>query len=278
MLTSVEVYSQWPDAPTLPLDPNGSEETDLLQLINIDGINPVKATVNTSAFGSIDGVAYIGSDIPERNPVLTVRANPNWINWSHEDLRRLLYSYFMPKQNVKLRFYSDDMDPVEIDGIVEDCDISQFSSDLSYQISVICPDPHFTDINTTLISMETGDLAQILYNGSIECGMLIELDKVSGANPTQMQIKYGPNSEYLYTVSPLVLDGTSYFIMSSIPGNKYVENVNRSTGVVTSLLSKMQAGSVWPTLKPGKNSLTISVNATGEYAVSIAYNSRYGGL
>ena len=65
MLTEVKAYSSWRSAPTLPLDDNGRAETDLIQIRNIDGLDPVKASVNTSPYGSIDGASYAGSSVAD---------------------------------------------------------------------------------------------------------------------------------------------------------------------------------------------------------------------
>ena len=97
MLTKLQAYSSWESAQTLLLPDSGREETDRLQIRNIDGLNPVKGTVNTSPFGSVDGAAYTGTDIDTRNIVLTIRPNPDWDQWTIEGLRKLVYSYFMPK-------------------------------------------------------------------------------------------------------------------------------------------------------------------------------------
>ena len=109
MLTKLQAYSAWESAPLLPLSDNGREETDLLQIRNIDGLDPVKATINTSAFGSVDGAAYIGSNVPTRNLVLTIHPNPDWGQWTFESLRRAVYDYFMPKLLTRLVFHSDDI-------------------------------------------------------------------------------------------------------------------------------------------------------------------------
>ncbi len=83
----------------------GGLNTDALQIRNIEGLGPVKASVNTSPFGSVDGESYTGSNVGKRNIVMTLGLNPNWRDQSMASLRQLLYAYFMPKQFVKLRFF-----------------------------------------------------------------------------------------------------------------------------------------------------------------------------
>src|SRR5690349_11534227 len=134
LLTQIKAYSDLPDAPTLPLSVDGDAETDFLQIRNVDGLDPVKASVGTSPYGSVDGESYAGSSVPSRNIVLTIGGNPDWATWTHASLRRRLYPYFMPKRISRLDFYSDDMDPVTISGVVEGFSFNQFSKDPEMQI------------------------------------------------------------------------------------------------------------------------------------------------
>jgi len=150
VLTEVKVYSSWRSGPTLVLDPDGRAETDLIQISNIDGLDPVKASVNTSPYGSVDGASYTGSSVLSRNIVLTLKLNPDWNTWTYEKIRRLIYSYFMPKLITRLVFYSDDMIPVEILGIVESASVNPFSKDPEILVSIVCPNPYFQALDPTI--------------------------------------------------------------------------------------------------------------------------------
>ena len=282
MLTEVKAYSSWQSAPTLPLSDTGRAETDLLQITNIDGLNPVNASVNTSPFGSVDGEAYTGSSVLKRNIVLTIHANPDWDNWSYERLRRLLYSYFIPKALTKLVFYSDDMIPVEIMGIVESVELNMFSKDPEFIVSIICPDPYFTSLNGEVITGQSvrpgGTIATIDYDGNVETGIYVKVTSVSGSPPTVIGIQIGDPTISYFTVAATV-SASSYFEMSSIPMQKYVQNINMGTGVITNLLSKItiQEGSAWPTLQPGENNFSVITDA-GVQDWELTYFERFGGL
>jgi hypothetical protein len=60
---------------------------------------------------------------------------------------------------------------------------------------------------------------------------------------------------------------------------KFVQNVNISTGVITNLLSKLhiQEGSSWPTLEPGTTEFSVITN-TGVQDWELRYYERFGGL
>lgn len=277
MLTEVKTYSSWRSAPTLELDVDGRSETDLIQVLNIEGLDPVKASVTTSPYGSIDGSSYTGSSVQNRNIVLTLKPNPNWNTWTHEKLRKLLYSYFMPKLLIRLVFYSDDANPVEIYGVVEGVENVMFSKEPTFQISIICSDPYFQALNPTIITGQNGVVATFDYNGNVESGMLVNVTHVSGA-PTTIGIQLGDPQLTFFGVTATV-NSSMYFQMSSIPMQKYVQNVNIGTGIIDNLLQNIysQEGSLWPILQPGSNEFKIVTN-DGVQDYQLIFYERFGGL
>lgn len=283
MLTEVKAYSSWKSAPTLPLSDTGRAETDLIQVRNINGLEPVKAAVNTSPFGSVDGVAYTGSSVLGRNIVLTLHPNPNWDSWSYEGLRRLLYSYFMPKRPTRLVFYSDDMGPVEIAGIVESVEVNPFSNDPELLVSIICPDPHFTALTPTVLTgqsiREGGAPTEIDYEGTVDIGVYVKVTHVSDPAPALIWVQIG-DPEFSYFKVDATVNSSMYFETSSVPRQKYVQNINMSTGVIINLLSKVHVieGSSWPTiLEPGVNDFSV-ITDKGVQDWELTYYERFGGL
>ena len=73
------------------------------------------------------------------------------------------------------------------------------------------------------------------------------------------------------------VSATKYFVVNSVPGQKYVRNVELGSGVITNLLSKVQTGSEWPTLKPGVNDFTV-ITDLGAQDWTLSYFERFGGL
>jgi len=279
VLTEVKAYSSWRSAPTLPLNANGRAETDLIQVRNIDGLDPVKASVNTSPYGSIDGASHTGSSVLTRNIVLTLRPNPDWNDWSYEGLRRLLYSYFMPKLLTRLVFYSDDMVPVEISGVVEGVSVDMFSKDPQLIVSIVCPDPYFTALEPVVLTGLTGNTPIIVdYQGNIEAGMHVKVSATADPPPADIAIQIG-NPRITYFGVHAVVNSSLFFEMSSLPMQKFVQNVNIGTGVITNLLSNVyiQEGSLWPTFQPGENEFSVITNV-GVHDWELTYFERFGGL
>lgn len=280
MLTEVKAYSSWASAPTLLLDQDGRPETDLVQIRNIDGLEPVKASVNTSLFGSVDGAAFTGASVSSRNIVLTIHSNPDWHTWKYEDLRKLIYAYFMSKRPVRLVFYSDEDPPVEISGIVESVDNNIFSKDQEFNVSVVCPDPYFISLDPKVITGQStssgGTPRTIVYNGSVETGFRVKVSSSSGPAPTIIGIQVGSPAISYFNVAATV-GSTLYFDMSSVAMQKYVQNVSIGSGVITNLLSKMQEGSQWPLFQPGENDFSV-ITDQGLQDWELTFYERFGGL
>lgn len=290
MLTQVKAYSSLQSAPTLYLSEVGRAENDLIQIRNIDGLDPVVASVSTVPYGSSDGEAYVGSSVLSRNIVLTLHPNPDWNTWSHEALRRIMYAYFMPKQEVRLVFYSDDMNEVEIYGVVESFGANMFSKDPEYIASIMCMDPYFKTIDPVVLT-GANNLEipiEIDYGGNIPGGIYVKVEKVSGANPKQVTIQIGnPKlTTFKVDVDPAVIaNDDKYFDMSSYPRSKYVRNVyiddvgDIKKGTKKSLLSNItiKEGSQWPMLQPGVNKFEV-ITDNGVQNWTLQYYELYGGL
>ena len=119
MLTKVTAYSQWSNLDPLVFNVINRPETDLFEVRNIDGLGAVKADVNTTPLGSVDGESFVGSSVGKRNIVLTLGLTPDWNDWTMSRLRRLLDKYFMPKLKIRFVFETMEFSPVEIFGYIE---------------------------------------------------------------------------------------------------------------------------------------------------------------
>ena len=283
-LSTVQVYSVGREVSTLELSEDGRAETDFLQIRNIDGLDPVKASVNTSPLGSIDGTQYVGSSVADRNIVLTLHPNPDYNVWGPEDIRKLLYEYFIPKSQIRMVFTSDDDTPdVEIYGIVEDVQGSMFGKDPELIVSIICPDPYFTAVDPVVWTGKThldGTTPIIMdYDANIETGLYLKVTFAAGQPaPATTAVQIG-NPMLTYFAVSAVISATAFFEMSSVPGSKYIQGTNLSTAVIGNLLGNITAhgGSLWPILKPGKNNVSIITNV-GAHDYTLSYLRRYGGL
>lgn len=278
----MEVYSSNQSAPELPLGgfmPND----DPIQIRDIQGLGPVKADISSTQSGTSRGEIPTGSSTGKRNIVLTLGLNPDWIEQTMSSLRRQLYAYFMPENWCKLRFFSDDMPTVDIEGVTESVEPNIFSLDPELQISILCHKPDFVEADATSIEgvMDDGTLEYVFnYDGDVATGFELRVvqtvDNPSYTGDLTLELK-SPDKPQPFAVEAITIDGTKYFKLSTIRGNKRVQNVAAADGAITNLLSKMTDDSVWPQIKPGENVLTIAAGEAGQ-GWTLAYFNRFGGL
>lgn len=283
MLTKVEVFSAQPGAPELPLGgfvPN----LDPIQIRDIDGIGPVKANINTEDNASSKGANYLGSFVGGRNIVMKLGFNPNWQDQTISSLRRQLYRYFMPEAWCKLRFFSDDMATVDIEGYVETCDPNMFSEDPEMMVSIICPKPDLIEPDATLyygvIDDGTSEL-EFEYEGNVPTGFELRVnqtvDNVAYTGPLNVSMQQEPEVPQIFTVDPVTINTTFFFKLSTIRNAKRVQKIAVADGTPTNLLMDMSDDSVWPEIKPGTNLFKAYALESGQ-AWTLAYFNRYGGL
>lgn len=282
MLTKITAYSQWTNIEPLVLNIINRPDTDLFEVRDIIGLGPVKADVNTTPKGSVDGTFFSGANVGERNIVLTLGLNPDWNEWTVSRLRRLLDKYFMSKQTIRLVFETMEFSPVEISGYIESNEPNMFSKDPEHQISIICPDLYFKSVDQVHIDGVVGeDPLEIDYEGNIETGITVSV--MRGADlvePTLIGIRvmdpFESSIEVDHGASSLVAFHVN-LNMRSIPGEKYVRNVVLVGGIITNLLNEATITNRWPIIGPGTTTFEVYSNA-GAQNWALTYNSLFGSL
>lgn len=283
MLTSLEVFTAGVSAPPIPFVEQAAS-LDFIQIKKIDGLGPVAAVVNTTQYGSIDGEALDGTFTPKRNIVITAALNPDWGTYTYEDLRQILYSYFMTENQVRLRFTSTHLAPVEIIGIVETCEPDIFSRDPEFQISIVCPQPYFVGVNLTTVQGVTQAFAAptdtiVTYEGNTDVGFMVDILLPSGgtAFTGEARVSNKTPSLQLAIVNSISVSTTQFFRYNSIQGSKSVKQIATPSGVQTSILGKLAGGSNWLRLHKGDNKIQV-LTATAGLTYSLSYYAKYGGL
>lgn len=283
MITRVEIFSPQPDAPTLPLGGTLPFD-DPVFIRNIDGLGPVKADIATTPFASGRGELYQGSTTPKRNIVMTLGFNPDWEGeQTIAVLRQSLYRYMMPENWTKLRFSSQELPNLDIEGYVESFEPNMFSEDPEIQVSIICPKPDFIEADATIYDgvVDDGTLELVFeYAGTIDTGYEMRIDSTED-NPNYTGAMILTHTAFaedqMFKVDPITVDGLRYFKMSSVANAKRVQSVTKADGTLTNLLAVLAGDSVWPRLRPGENTLKVAAAENGQ-AWTMAYFNRYGGL
>jgi hypothetical protein len=270
----VDVSTPQGDLLTFQLD---DEESGFV-LQNIDGLDPVKATLTSSSFAGVDGAQFQSARRETRNIVFTVGLEPNPLTDTVRGLRARLYAFFMPTTKVNLTFYDDEGPDVTISGVVEDSPSTLFTAEPAMSISIIAFDPDFLGLVLGHIGdgMTTSGTASrlIAYPGSSKTGTVITLNV--NRTLSAFTIYHQPPNDDLRTLdfsAPLV--SGDVLTISSVTGDKGI-TLNRS-GTVSSRLYGMSPQSSWIELMPGDNLITFYAPGAG-VPFTIDYVSRYGGL
>ena len=151
-------------------------------VLNIDGLGPPKANINSTSMSTGDGAIYNSSRLEVRNIViqLSFLYSP-----TIEFVRQKSYKYFPIKKRIKLTIETDNR-LCEIYGYVESNEPTIFSKDEGTQISIICPDPYFysSGANGTTITVFAGVVSNFEFpfgNDSLT-EPLMELGVIQNSN------------------------------------------------------------------------------------------------
>lgn len=282
MITKMEVFSFQASAPELSLG-GFMAHNDPVQIRDIQGLGPVKAEISSTPFATGRGELYQGSTTGKRNIVLNLGLNPNWEDQTISSLRQLLYGYFMPEYWTKLRFFSQEIPTVDIEGYVESFEPNMFSEDPEIQISIICPKPDFVDVDATLIygNVDDGTTEVVFdYVGSLPTGFELQV-KQTAENPIYsgglVIVNKAPVDPQTFEVETITINALKYFKLSTVRNAKRATSIATADGTVTNLLSEVTDASVWPELRPGENVFSVAGDEPGQ-AWTLGFFNRFGGL
>jgi Phage tail protein len=273
MLNKVEIRNSQGALLTLEFE----DVTDGLVLQEIEGLDPVKATIASSTFAKLKGKQFHASRSEERNIKIKLGLQPDYVTTSVQDLRDRLYNFFMPEGMVSLRLYRSEGLVVDISGIVESCEAPLFSKEPEMDISILCMQPDFVNLTAVTVSgtsVSTTTETLVPYAGNANTGMTFTLNV--NRTLTQFTFYFRPPDGTLR-----ILDFAASLIsgdvvtISTVPGSKFATKTR--AGVVTSVLYGVSPQSNWHQLAKGDNHIRIyAVGAAIPY--SIQYLERYGGL
>lgn len=234
--------------------------------IDMQGLDPGKDLINTT------------QRMP-RNILMKLGYRPNYASTSIQALRRMLYSFFSPKQAVTLWFY-DGVNPyARIGGVVESFDSPLFSASPEAAVSIICKDPDYYDIilETPIgnsVAALTDAFNLILYRGNAAVGFVFKLmvnRPIAGFELRNVKA----NGIYESLVFAFSLIAGDLVTINTVAGKRSAF-VTRA-GVVSSIMSGIDPTSFWPTLAPGNNFVYVVVPGAA-IPYTIEYLARYRGI
>lgn len=203
------------------------------QITDISGLNPPNANINTSNYANGDGSSFNSSKIPNREVVITV-----YINGDVQKNRLTLYKYFRNKEWCKI-YYKDDSRDVFIEGYVQTLEVTPFVQKQVAQISILCPNPYFKDVETIVQSISKS-IKKFTFPFSINIDepvafSTIELEKITNViNDSESETGLIINVLFMGSVNKLEIrnvDTGKNFIIDYefIKNDKLVINCNRGS-------------------------------------------------
>lgn len=264
-----------------------------IQIRGIDGLGPIKASISTTPFATGRGGLFQGASIDNRNIVLTLGLNPDWAEQTVASLRNLLYRYFMTGAWTRLRFLSDDIPTVYINGVVESFEPNIFSQDPEMQVSIICNKPDFIDEATTLVNGSTipisgVDFTDLDFESLVHAN--VEAVDYIGTAPVGFELRIEttytgdlvffnafPDGYQYMKLTGVVIDSSQRFELNTIRSLRGVFNVALpGEDDMVNILAKMDKNADWPEFWPGANKMAVYASST--LAWTLGYLNRFGGL
>jgi hypothetical protein len=285
MLTSLEVINPKVLSPTITYT-SDRISNDPIQILDVKGLGPVAASISSTPYGLVDGETYTGASVGKRNIVLTVGfKQDSYSSRSIDDLRRELYTYFMPKSFVQLRFKGTHIPELSIDAYVETCEVNHYSADPEVQVSLICPDPHFSSVIETshtgsVVVLASSTLTTIHYPGTVPAGVRVNVTRTSGDHTGIFRLAAVSPAIQYFELQNTTVDATYGIEISSEVGNKYAKSFQMANpSITTSLLNKTVTNVDWIVLYPGLNDFAVRADFSGDVLNwTLTYKARYGGL
>lgn len=248
-------------------------------IVDITGLGPVKAEINTIENGINDGAVYNSAHVSYRNIVLSML----FIGIDIESLRQKSYQFFSVKQRVKLLIETDNR-VMNIEGYVESNEPTIFSKNEGCKISIICPSPYFKmgsgDPNTTVFSghdaafefpfsnesltekklmfgiVRTDTAGDVYYEGDVGTGIVITISALGPVKNIKIYNTMTKEQMVLHTDKIETLTGTAFnagdeIIISTIKNKKSIRLLRN--GIYTDILRCLDLKSDWFTIYKGDN-------------------------
>lgn len=280
---------------SLRVENNRGEVLDLTNSENytvfkITGLNPPKATINSSVNATTDGSSVNSTRVESRNIVIYMT-----IDGEIEANRINLYKYFPIKKNVKL-YFSNESRVVSIEGVVEIIECDLFTNRQVAQISIICPKPYFKAVDEVIsyfadiiglfefpfsipeVGMEFSIISNnirksIINTGDVETGAVIQIFAMGTVvNP----VIYDVLKQSHFKLN-MTLQASDMVVINTNSGEKSVTLIRN--GVSSNAMGYMAQDSDWFKLEAGDNVFTYDADSGTPYLqITFITDVLYGGV
>ena len=257
----------------------------------VEGLNPPTGTISTSSYAGMDGSYLNNAFIEKRNVVIHFEMRGVGV----EARRHQLYKVVKPSRYVKVYYRTAGID-VFTEGYVETCEVQNFETLTTGQISILCPDiywystesviayysqitgaftfPFPTESNPepfVLGKYNTQNIMEIINDGD-EIGFTLVIEALEDArSPT---LYNADTDEYLHITGDILAG--DIITVTTKTGNKTV-TLDRG-GVKTNIINRLVSGSTWLTLREGRNRFYLRGTGLTKLRVKIIHTNAYLGV
>ena len=250
---------------------------------SIDGLGPVKSSINMTEVLSLDGAFFNSAHLGSRNIVFNLGFYDDGSE-SVEAIRQRSYKMFPTKKLVYIEVETDTRIGVTT-GYVESNEPDIFSRDEGSVISILCPSAFFFEKNAvqTLFSGTTGGFqfpfenasltlsllkfatvfinteGNVVYTGDEEIGVVIYINVL--ANVNNLTIYNLTNGESMSISSTKLIALTGFdlkvndrVVISTVKGSKFIYLIRN--GLTVNIINTLNQDADWFTIDQGDNVFT----------------------
>lgn len=186
-------------------------------ITEFSGLNPPKATINTSTTATLDGGMFNSAKLQMRSINLAFVIEEN-----AEQNRLAVYEVVQPKNPIRL-YYQSEMLDVFLDGYVEEVIPDYFAKKQIVTVSILCPFPYFKSAQQVINEL-SGIIKKFHFPFASEGGK--NLLQVTAQTTTTAGITFTVNSDGSVTASGTAT-ANAYLVLGSVDligGTTYVLN------------------------------------------------------
>lgn len=281
MLKYVTITNYLGKSMTYTFDNPTIDDESGLFITEIEGLGPVKATINMTSLATADGSIYNSTRLEGRNIVIKARFT---YAKTIEEARLMSYRYFPIGHKVTFVIKTDNR-LVKTEGYVESNEPVIFSKECEMQVSILCESPFYLSIDedgteitnfsnvvplfefpfsnedATTPLLEFGTIinkkeSTVYYDGDAETGCIIRIHAIGTVeNISIYKIRTGEkmviDTDKLEAMTGDKLIYGDTIEICTLKGNKYIRLTR--AGVVTNVLNILGKDSDWFQLDRGDN-------------------------
>lgn len=252
---------------------------------SVTGIGPVKAEINTTDVGTLNGSRLSSTRIPERNIIIKIIFMEGSAG-KIEDLRQKSYKYFQTTKEVTLEIETDNR-KCRVSGYVESNEPDIFSKQESAQISILCTDPAMYSLDDGVVntvfsgikskvyfdlygesmleiqngnfefgSIENKNVDKIIYDGDIDTGIVMYIHAIGDVGDVtiydlETRKSFSISSKKLKEMSGTGISKGDDIVISTIKGKKSITLIRN--GSFYNIINCVDKNSEWFQLHKGNN-------------------------